>query len=59
MLLKGLGGLLNCGVRYVVNLMEVYETDHSGNGFVSSMIKQMNLPFKPWLRNLGFGKTLD
>ncbi|MEI7451372.1 MAG: dual specificity protein phosphatase family protein [Desulfomonile sp.] len=43
-------GLLNCGIRYVVNLMEEHETDHSGNGFV---------PYENTLREIADGMAVD
>jgi protein-tyrosine phosphatase len=45
-----LQGLLNCGIRYVVNLMEEHETDHSGNGFV---------PYENTLREIADGLAVD
>jgi hypothetical protein len=45
-----LGGLLDCGVRYIVNLMEEVEVDHSG------------LPFQPYhitIKQLAAQKGVD
>jgi len=45
-----LSGLLDCGIRLIVNLMEEDETDHAGNGFV---------PYQPVLLRLALNRGLE
>jgi len=48
--LEKLDGLLRCGLRYVINLMEEDEKDHSGEDFVS---------YEATLRELATGMGVD
>lgn len=46
---KKLQGLVACGIRFVINLMEEHELDHNGNQFISYVdrLNQFSQPSTP------------